>query len=48
VTDQLARKANALEQANARLAALTDLNLQLASELDRTYCSSVCVAVRVT
>ncbi len=34
LTDKLSQKAEALEGANARLAALTELNLQLASELD--------------
>jgi CheY-like chemotaxis protein len=38
VTDKLSQQAEALDGANARLAALTELSLQLASELDPQSC----------
>jgi len=47
MTDKLSDKANKLERANQRLSALTDLNLQLASERDpHTLLDQVCRGAR--
>ena len=47
VTDKLAEKVNELQAANSRLKALTDLNLQLASERDpRVLVEKVCYGAR--
>lgn len=47
VTNKLSESANELRAANARLAALTDLNIQLASERDpRVLLEKVCHAAR--
>lgn len=47
VTDKLSRQTERLLSANAQLAALTDLNLQLASERDlRTLLEKVCRGAR--
>ncbi len=47
ITDKLAEKADALQSANQRLAALTDLNLQLASERDpHVLLDKVCKGAR--
>ena len=47
LTDKLSQKADALRAVNSRLSALTELNLQLASERDsRRMLSNVCVNAR--
>jgi len=47
ITNKLSRKTGELEVANARLAALTDLNVQLASERDpRVLLEKVCYGAR--
>jgi diguanylate cyclase len=47
VTDKLSQKADALRRANSRLAALTELNLQLASEQDpQRLLDSACTSAR--
>ncbi len=47
LTDKLSQKADALRAANSRLSALTELNLQMASERDsRRMLNNVCVNAR--
>jgi diguanylate cyclase len=47
LTDKLSQKADALRAANGRLSALTELNLQLASERDsKRMLNSVCINAR--